>query len=100
MKTLRSYYYKVLFLIIFLIFNNGNVNSQENSIDQKVILITIDGLRWQEVFNGADSLLIRDKKFSNQPKELSKVFWRDNYSERRKVLLPFIWNTEIGRAHV
>ena len=30
--------------------------------DPKVIVITFDGLRWQEVFTGADSALVSDPR--------------------------------------
>ena len=33
--------------------------------EQKVILVTVDGYRWQELFGGADSLLINQKEFGD-----------------------------------
>ncbi len=60
---------------------------------ENVILITLDGLRWQELFNGADSLLIDDSGYVEKPEELVKEFWNDDYLERRKMLMPFFWYT-------
>jgi hypothetical protein len=57
----------------------------------KVILITLDGFRWQELFNGADSVLINDKKITSEMAEVKDSFWRATPDERRKVLLPFMW---------
>lgn len=48
---------------------------------QNLILISVDGLRWQEVFKGADSLLMKNKKY-----------WAPTEQERRKKLMPFLWN--------
>jgi hypothetical protein len=31
--------------------------------DQKLIIITTDGFRWQEVFNGMDKPIALDKRF-------------------------------------
>ncbi len=33
---------------------------------ENVIIITLDGMRWQEVFKGADSLIAVDKNFNHQ----------------------------------
>jgi hypothetical protein len=55
---------------------------------KNVILITLDGFRWQEVFNGPDSVLLRGKHL----KEVKSLFWSDNPVESRKKLLPFFWN--------
>lgn len=64
---------------------------------ENVILITYDGLRWQEVFGGAEDLLMT-KENGNVKKipELKERFWRETPEERRAALLPFFWNT-IGR---
>lgn len=59
----------------------------------RVVLITLDGFRWEELFGGADSTLISNKKYVNDVKELNELFNRHTREERRKVLLPFIWNT-------
>ena len=60
-----------------------------------VILITCDGLRHQELFGGADPLLIGDKENSGteDPDKLRKRFWRDTPAARREALLPFFWST-------
>jgi len=60
---------------------------------ENVILITIDGLRWQEVYNGADSLLVDDSGYVEDPEELVREFWDIDLLKRRKILLPFFWNT-------
>jgi hypothetical protein len=62
---------------------------------RNVILITLDGLRWQEFFGGADrEYFKRDRNGSGGEPE--QRFWRDTAAERRSVLLPFIW-TNVAR---
>jgi len=59
---------------------------------RNVILITIDGLRWQEFFGGADrEHFKRDRNGSGGEPE--RRFWRDNANDRRSLLMPFMWAT-------
>jgi phosphopentomutase/2,3-bisphosphoglycerate-independent phosphoglycerate mutase family metalloenzyme len=62
---------------------------------QNVVLIVSDGLRWQEVFQGADPLLLDARNGGNWVDEadLKKRYWRDTPQERRRILMPFIWGT-------
>src|SRR5688500_8012322 len=57
-----------------------------------VIIITIDGFRWQEVFNGADSSLLHNEDATPGSEILTSVYWDASLLERRKKLLPFFWN--------
>jgi hypothetical protein len=41
----------------------GTTHAQQTLHTRNVVLVTIDGLRWQELFGGADSALIRDRRF-------------------------------------
>ncbi len=68
------------------------IKSKEDN-SQKVILITIDGLRWQELFSGADSLLVANTDYVKDTVTLKKKFWKTNFKQRRKSLMPFFWNT-------
>lgn len=56
---------------------------------ENVILITLDGMRWQEVFGGADSALIKDKKYVEDVVGLRARFWHDQPEIRREKLMPF-----------
>ncbi len=79
-----------LTLIIFLVvcsFGFAQTTKTEN-----VILITLDGMRWQEVFGGAERRLV-EKKFANDTTGLLKTFWADKPVARREKLMPFFWNT-------
>ncbi|HYC08106.1 MAG TPA: hypothetical protein VEC10_00605, partial [Steroidobacteraceae bacterium] len=62
---------------------------------RNVVLIVSDGLRWQEVFTGADATLLNEKNGGIWDKEqdLKREFWRSEASERRQALLPFLWST-------
>lgn len=60
---------------------------------QNVIFVMTDGLRWQEVFRGADSSLIT-KRYKVKDKEaLRKAYWRETPEARREALMPFLWST-------
>ena len=64
---------------------------------QNVFLIVSDGLRWQEVFSGAEEGLMNKENGVENAPALRKKFWRDTPEERRTALLPFIWSQ--GAAH-
>lgn len=65
---------------------------QNDLITENLILITLDGLRWQELFYGADSSLITHEEYVRNPGQLTKDFWDEDYRVRRNKLLPFIWD--------
>lgn len=59
---------------------------------EKVILVTLDGVRWQEVFFGIDSTLMVEHDYVKDKDALKKAFWNSNAHNRREVLMPFLWN--------
>lgn len=61
---------------------------------KNIFLITADGLRWQEVFRGAE-LMPLTKEFGNfgNSNSLQTNFWRATPEARREVLFPFLWGT-------
>lgn len=80
------------YLALFLSFSVLTVSAQQKLKTENVILITFDGFRWQEMFNGADSSFIKQQDHLKDP-DSKKKYWRDDVAARRKVLLPFFWNT-------
>jgi len=88
------------YLIVFLLFTHICL-SQSHIDENKVFLITLDGLRWQELFFGADSLLVKNKKYVKHPDKLYNWTWAATKQERRLALMPFIWNRVIkmGQIH-
>lgn len=63
-------------------------------LTRHVFLITADGLRWQEVFTGAEELPLT-KEFGNfgNSNAIRKDFWRATPEARREALCPFLWGT-------
>ncbi len=64
---------------------------------RNVVIVMMDGMRWQEIFGGADPKLINkhgprllsgSARRSSQAKDL---YWRETSSERREALMPFLW---------
>jgi len=60
--------------------------------DPRLVIITFDGLRWQELFSGADEGLVGDTRFVKNPEALKSAYWRDTPEERRAALMPFVWS--------
>lgn len=66
-----------------------------------LIVITTDGLRWQEVFQGMDSGIAVQRNFNQgDSAALFKRYWHENRTERRRLLLPFLWNTLAAQGQI
>lgn len=92
-----NYILNVFIGILFL--GVCSCKAQENNT--KVVLITLDGLRWQELFSGADPLLVANKKYVNDTTGLKEHFWLETATARREALFPFFWNevSKMGQIH-
>jgi hypothetical protein len=68
---------------------------------QHVIFVMTDGLRWQEVFNGAEESLmgLKNGKVKKEA-ELKKTYWRATAEERREVLMPFLWQVVAKQGQI
>ncbi len=64
-----------------------------DSSKEHVLLVMTDGLRWQEVFRGADPKLLTKANNNNQPVDaLEKLYLRSTLEESRTALMPFLWS--------
>lgn len=59
---------------------------------ENVVLIVTDGLRWQDLFRGAERrLMSRMPGGVGDTTALLREFWRDDPRERRQLVFPFLW---------
>jgi hypothetical protein len=69
--------------------------------DQSVILITLDGVRTEEIFGGLDVEILTSTLREKQQVEdhpAHKRYWADSPEARREKLMPFFWGT-LMREH-
>ena len=65
-----------------------------------VILVTVDGLRWQEVFRGADERLLKDPQFTPKDYAAFQPHQKIGANKAREALMPFFWSTIVGQGTV
>ena len=76
-----------IFLLIFSTAAFAQLHKTKN-----VIVISMDGYRWKELFGGADSALLFNKKYNSQDSLwLMQKYWAKDATARRKKLMPFVW---------
>jgi len=87
---------------VVLLLAGAPAHAQSAPRTRNVVLIVSDGLRWQEVFTGADPTLLNEANGGIWGKEqdLRRQFWRDDPVERRRALFPFLWNTVAVRGQI
>lgn len=55
-----------------------------------LIIITTDGLRWQEIYQGLDKKLVNG---CERAEEINQLYAGHSRSDSREKLMPFVWNT-------
>jgi hypothetical protein len=81
---------KIIFILLVLA--PGFLFAQQKA--ENLIIITLDGFRWQEVFTGMDSAIANNPKYNQDDSEyIFKKYWLNDPERRRESLLPFLWST-------
>lgn len=60
---------------------------------ENLVIVTLDGMRWQEVFGGVDTAILNNAGYTRDKDDLSRRFWSDDVRDRRNKLFPFFWST-------
>ncbi len=67
---------------------------------RNVVLIVADGVRWQEVFRGADPALVQAVQGVEDTARLRADFVRATAPAARQVLMPFLWDVLARQGQV
>lgn len=87
--------------LTMLTFLPSHGTQAQERVTPKIVLVTLDGLRWQELFTGADPLLVSNSEYVHDTTALKQRFWKADFKERREALFPFLWKKvpQIGQLH-
>jgi len=74
----------------------GTLTPAQNHKTERVVVVTLDGSRWQDVFGGLDEAVLRDS--APRGADITALpahrrFWAATPEERREKLMPFLWRT-------
>lgn len=81
----------------------GAVVASAQPATRNVLLVTLDGLRWQEIFRGADEAFMTTEGGGVPEKEikpLKDAFLAPTAEARRAKLMPFLWSEVATRGQI
>ena len=91
----------LLVLTLGMINTGSTVARAEPRQTENVLLVTLDGLRWQEFFGGCDeSLLSKEAGGVRDVAALRRRFFRNTAEDRRETLFPFLWKTVAAQGQI
>ncbi|MGI8992220.1 MAG: phosphoglyceromutase, partial [Bryobacteraceae bacterium] len=84
----------VTLAFVLLLTGATSIRAQEaQHHTRRVLFVMTDGLRWQEVFNGADEALMNKENGGVADVDaLKQAYWRNSSKARREALMPFLWS--------
>lgn len=77
---------------------SAGLQQTTQTVAQNVILITADGLRWQEVFRGLDADMATTVNLVKNPERLLSELDAESPVARREKLMPFLWTHVADRG--
>src|SRR5699024_12199896 len=84
---------KTVLLILFAFLSLNSFAQKNHHKTKNLVLILIDGYRWQELFNGANYDLLTNPKYNpDDSTQRMKKYWASTSQVRRTKLMPFTWN--------
>lgn len=86
-----SYFFTFFFLLNFCLGQKPAEN---------LVIITIDGVRWQEIFKGIDNSIVLNSLQINEIDTLFKHYNKATVEEKRHVLMPFFWDSIATKGQI
>src|SRR5262245_2161112 len=88
-------------IVLFVLAAPSSQTDDKPRRTENLVIVTLDGFRWQELFTGADDSLI-NKEFGGvrDLDGLKRRYVRESAEARREALLPFFWGTIAKKGQV
>jgi len=83
-------------LMVSLSFFVAMAFGQPTPHTQNVFIVTIDGIRWQEIFQGADPAILHNPRYTADLDLAGLMYYDSSLVQCRRKLLPFLW-TVVGQ---
>ena len=91
MRTVRTFLVAAAFM--FFAGSGVIVPQAQRTSAENVIVITLDGMRWQEIFSGMSGALLNEKEGGvRNAAAIEQRFGGPTIEERRQRLMPFLWS--------
>ncbi|HEX8040424.1 MAG TPA: alkaline phosphatase family protein [Chryseosolibacter sp.] len=85
---MRSINHLTIVACVCLFFSVFPLQAQQT---QNIIIVTLDGYRWQELFQGADRSILRNGEYVKDTAR-ARAFHGQDPEQRRAALMPFFWD--------
>jgi hypothetical protein len=83
-----------LFLFILAILFTQSTLVRAQAPARNMVIFLMDGYRWKELFEGADSSLLFNKHYNRVDSAWTVTkYWDRDLQQRRSKLMPFVWET-------
>jgi len=92
--------FRALCLLVAFVVAPVCARAQAAHQTQNIIFVMTDGMRWQEIFRGADEALVDAAGDAAKVDELKRLYWRETPQARRETLLPFLWQTIARKGQI
>ena len=86
-------------LAVLVLFVAGGTAAAPPAV-KHVIVITMDGMRWQELFGGAERGLLGKSEKEIAESTAYRRFWKETPEARRAALMPFFWSVVATQGQV
>ncbi len=67
---------------------------------ENLVLVTLDGLRWQELFGGAVDSMMTNPELTKDKEEVMAAFSADSSAAARQKLMPWMWSTVVKEGQL
>jgi len=68
---------------------------------ENIIIITTDGFRWHELYEGMDKTIANDKNFNQGDSTyIFNKYWSEDVKVRREKLMPFMWSVVASKGQL
>lgn len=87
---LKFFYGNNFRLLILFLFAASGLLAQESKT-RNIIVVTLDGYRWKELYAGADERILANSQYV-EDKQVIQLYSGQSDHEKREKLMPFFWN--------
>lgn len=84
---------KTIALLSALVITTQCGQAQSSTGDKKLVVVVMDGFRWQELFHGADSAILFSQEMNKSDRKEHADYWAVDQDTRKRKLMPFVWGT-------